>query len=182
MGTSTNAILFYGYCWDDEEVSITSLLFPDFDEEVEETNDLEWQELIAIKRGFQNPWKNYPNAEIESLPYEERRAATKRWTDDHQGELDEWYELKRAIDSEFGIEISTHCSSECAMPYVYVVESEITAIRGTPEELNLGVFTGQLDLGKDWDGKMQRFINELGIITPEAQHHPRWWLVSDWSW
>lgn len=163
MGQSTDAILFYGYCWDEERRSL-------FDDK---GGQIEWVDVIAEQRGLVNPWNDYK--ERTDLPYKEQRALTDKWADDHRKELDAYYASKRAIREEFGCEVDHHCSGDYPMPFVCVNDSKVHASRGTPE----GVVG--LDVDPEWDALLEKFMSELGISKPEGQERPGWWLVSYWG-
>lgn len=175
MGQSTDAILFYGYCWD-EEMPTQALYIPGWDEQSEDESDPpEWSEIIAQGRGKADPWKNFPAGIEQIRDYDERRKAADQWVKDHQDELDEWSGLKASIMKEFGCDIDDHCSSECSMPFVYVLDSIVRANRGHPEQL----LSNRLNVSEEWDRMLTRFISELGIDVPGIRG---WWLVSDWTW
>jgi len=165
MGVSTNAILFYGYCWDDE-----SELLPD------EGDSSEWPERVALARGHTNPWLAFPDEEVKKLPYPQQRTASDEWIKQHRAELDVWYEVKRDIEKEFGCEIGRHCSGDCPMPYITIAGSGKTVHRGYPETLT----TSNLNISPEWDEMLERFMKELGISPPEG-HSPGWWLASYWG-
>src|SRR4051812_17268927 len=112
MGVSTDAILFYGYCWDEEGELLGR---GDGDDRPE------WAEVVLRKRGVANPWDAYPNAEIGAIRgYQQQRAAGEAWVAAHRAELDAWDEARKAVEAEFGCEIGAHCSDGCPMPYVAV--------------------------------------------------------------
>lgn len=170
MGVSTDALLVYGYVWEDEE----DILNPQGDEEGdEERGEREWPEIIAEKRGIADPWKSYP-AEIERLPYEEKRAKGREWTDAHRAELDAWSGAKKAITAEYGVEIEHHGSGEWSCPIVCAAKRR--AARGDAHALPADA----LGVDPEWDGKLARFVADLGIDTSDAQG-PGWFLVSYWG-
>jgi hypothetical protein len=158
MGVSTDAILFHGYCWDDE-----TTLF----------EDGEWAEAVLKKRGVHNPWDDYP-PEIERVPdYEQRRKAGEEWTAVNRSRLDDWYAAKKAVEEEFGVEVGGHCSGDCSMPYVAIKGAGETAHRGYPKEVP------DLAVDPTWAAKLDRFLAEFGIEKPHPE--PKWWLVSYWG-
>lgn len=170
MGTSTDAMLFYGYIWEDEFE-----LFPADDPEGEGDNDAEWEEIIAARRGILNPWCDFPS-EIGRLPYPEQERAGKRWTDGHRAELDAWHEAKKGISLEYGVEIDHHGSDSWSVPIVKIAGAGYTAARGYPHK----VAVADLAVGPEWDGKLRRFTGDLGIDTSEAQG-PGWFIASRWG-
>lgn len=157
MGVSTDAILFYGYCWS-EEMS----LIPEGEI---------WQELLLGRRGVPNPFGGFPAP--ETIPYAKRRKLVDDWCVEHRAELDAWRAAKQGISQEFGVEIGTHCSDQCAMPYVFAVGSQIVAARGHPEQITT------LAVGVDWPSRLNHFLETLKIARPQPT--PGWWLVSDWG-
>ncbi len=161
MGVSTDAILFYGYCWSEEGVELTP-------------KDKEWEEAVLRSRGVVNPWDAYP-PENERLPYPQNRTAADAWSAEHRAELDAWYDAKEAVRTEFGCEIGRHCSGEYSMPFVCVSASEHRARRGYPIQVDA------LTVGDGWDEQLAKFMAAVGISKPDGQDGPRWWLVSYWS-
>jgi hypothetical protein len=162
MGTSTNAMLVYGYIWD-EEVD----LFED--------DEADWEEQLAVAAGAVNPWAQFPK-EIDSLPYDQRKAQGDAWREAHRAELDAWYEAKRAAADSYGVTIDHHGSSEWSVPIVSIDKAGLTAFRGSP----LPVTADNLTIGADWDDKLARFVADLGIDVSEAQG-PGWFLASWWG-
>lgn len=163
MGVSTDGILFYGFVWEDE----TDLFDNDDDKD-----EIEWQEIIAIKRGHENPWIKYP-PELENAPYSAAREAnSKAWMDAHRSELDAWYEIKKKIQAEFGCDINYHCSGECPIPYISVNESRRVAHRGSPREVE------SLNIKPEWDSLLTAFVEALGLEVPHEK--PKWVLASMW--
>jgi hypothetical protein len=161
MGTSTNAILFYGYCWDEE----TELI----------EGGGEWVNVIAKQRGVTNPWDKYVEPD-QKLSYHERERITKAWRDANRAELDAMYAAKRAIEKEYNCEIGYHCSGEYSMPYVAIAACGITAYRGYPKPIS----AADLKVDAAWDEEIARFCRDVGITPPKDQK-PQWWLVSYWS-
>ena len=164
MGVSTNAILFYGYCWD-KEIE----LFP-----CDPDGDFpEWDRIILRKRNVPDPWEAFPSEEFRTLDWRERRQKGDAWMKEHEVELNAWTEAKKFVREEFGCEIGSHCSGGCSMPYVFV--SEVVARRGYP----LSVTPATLAIDPVWHSLLDRFLAELGIDRP--QEKPGWWLASYWS-
>jgi hypothetical protein len=185
MGISTDAILFYGYCWDQELTQVIN----GGEEREDQLRDDDWPKIILLRRGLKDPWEGYPHEEVEAAVrskeggtgglegWQERqkrgKEITHRWCQEHKAELDAWTVAKDAVQEEFGCEIHYHCHSEYPMPYVCVEASRVRALRGRPEKLTV------FEVPEDWDGKLERFCKELGIEPP--QEVPEWWLVSYWS-
>lgn len=173
MGVDSDAILFYGYCWEDEGNPLEHHRQPP-KEDREEGSIPAWEDIIACKRGHKNPWDHYPD-EDRSLPYEERRRQSDAWIAAHNAEITAWTELTSAIEKEFGVDIGYHGSSEYSVPYLYVVDTRRRACLGEPKEID----PEALVAGAYEDDLLRRFANELGITLPEGG--PQWWLVSYWG-
>src|SRR5258706_1739539 len=156
MGVSTDALLVYGYVWEDEHD-----LFGESDADG-------WEEIAARNRGIPNPWDQFP-PEDRSLPYEERRRQGDAWTAAHRAEIDAWHAAQKAISSEYGVETDHHGSDQWRVPIVKIRGAGKRAGRGYPQPLT----DGDLAVDPAWDGKLQRFISDLGIDTAEAQG-PGW--------
>ena len=139
MGVSTDAMLVYGYVWDDE-----CELYPGADED-------EWEEVVLRKRGVPNPWDSH-----ESTP---------GWVQDHRAELDAWSAAKKFVAAEFGVDIDQHGSDQWAVPIVKISGAGRRAARGYPEEMT----SGDLAVGEDWDEKLTAFCDEVGIDVSEAK-------------
>lgn len=162
MGTSTDAVLFHGYCWTEEGDPVN---WPEG----------EWPHIILARRGVANPWDRFPSAEIEALPYEKRYAASTRWADANEAAIDCWQANVNAVRAEFGVEAYYHCAGSCAMPYLYVIGARALAHRGYPHE----VAADALTVDPAWRKRLDRWLKEFGVVAP--QDAPRWWLVSYWS-
>lgn len=160
MSVSTDAVLFYGYCWEDDDGILEKL-------------ETEWQEQVAVRRGHVSPWDSYPAT--DHLPYDQQRKIGNKWCDDNRAAIDEWVAVKNRIEKEFGCEVGRHCSDQYAVPYVFVEGSVTTANRGCPQRID-----SWPSVGADWNEKLERFCNELEIKPPEGQK-PGWWLVSFWG-
>ena len=154
MGASTDAILFYGYVWDDE-----GDLFPG-----------EWEEIVALKRGHKNPWDDYPSGESHEMQ--------EKWVRDHSADLDAWRAIEKAIGEELGVGVDDHGADAWRCPYLFISDSRIEAYRGSPKEIPMATLGGRGT--HTWDDKLQRFIDELDIDISKAKG-PRWWLVSWWG-
>ena len=163
MGVSTDAMLVYGYVWEDE-----------FDLLGEDAGDKEWTEIIAAQRGITSPWESYPD--LNSLAYEERARRGEEWREAHRAELDAWYAAKKAIAAEYGVEIDHHGSDQWSVPVVKIAGAGHIARRGYPHQL----VPEDLAIGPEWDEKLHRFIADLGIDTSEARG-PGWFHMSWWG-
>lgn len=83
----------------------------------------------------------------------------------------DWTEATRAL----AVEVDSHCSADCPMPFIAAVGSKRLAYRGRPVRLALDALT----VDPLWDVALERFVAELGIAKPHDK--PGWWLVSDWN-
>lgn len=165
MGTSTDALLIYGYVWDDEH----DLFGDDGDEEEE------WETRVAVAAGLVDPWAAFPK-EIDQLPYDQRRAQGDAWRNEHRAELDAWHKAKKAVIASYGVEVDRHGSSEWSCPIVQITDAGQRARRGSPKP----VTATELTVGTDWDTKLARFVADLGIDVSEAAG-PGWFLASWWG-
>jgi hypothetical protein len=157
MGQSTNAILFWGHCWDEERSA------PWLDEGEEDAGDSDWEDRLATVRGIAPPRHGYPSTKDQS---DEAQAIRTEFT--------AFWDAKRKAAEQSGCLVDSHCSGQCPMPYVAVAASRIVAARGYPEEVP------SLVIGETWRPMLEAFCRDMGITPPDGQE-PRWWLVSDWN-
>lgn len=166
MGQSTNAILFYGYAWDDED---TRQLWryeggaeESVDDDDEESDDHagDWEDRWAALHGVDEPTEPYG----EEPSGVETPARLK-----HQA----YWKAKSELVEACPIEIDTHCSCESPMWLVAVKATMTTAHRGFPARPNFIVPLGA-------DEQLADFMAKMGIPKPKGQDAPAWWLVSDW--
>lgn len=159
MGVSTDAILFFGYVWDEEL-------------ELFEEHKGMWVEALLEKRGIISPWKNFPE-EDRSLPYEQRRKFGDMWVQDNRLAIDRWNEAKAQVEEEFDVDFDTHGSGDWHVPYIFIKQSRIVAHRGYPQEVL------SLSEHRDWLEKLDAFLDIFGIEKPHTV--PGWRLVSYWG-
>jgi len=172
MGVSTDALLVYGYVWEDEHD-----LFGEPDDDDDENEERpEWDEVIARQRGIPNPWDAYPHEELGRLPYAEHRRRSDEWVAGHDVELEVWHAAKKAIEDEYDVEIARHGSDQWTVPIVKIASAGHRAHRGDAHMVD----PTSLTVDPAWDGKLQQFITDLGIDTSEAKG-PGWFLVSWWG-
>lgn len=163
MSVSTDAILFYGYCWKDEGDSI--------DTGGEDGDG--WVETILKKRAERNPWDDYPESISQIRDYGEKKRAGDEWIKANRAALDAWNDKKKAVEDEFGVELDSHCSGEYPIPYLYVKDGRAIANRGYPQEVT------NLRVQPEWDEMLNKWLAEFRIDKPHDA--PRWWLVSYWG-
>lgn len=157
MGQSTDAILFWGYCWDEERAA------PWLGEDEAADADVDWEERYAKIRGVIPPSADYPHNNDKSEAAEVVRAAYSAF----------WGETREAVEAS-GCLVDSHCSGSCPMPYVAVAASRTKASRGHPQPI------ASLDVAPEWRGLLDAFCRDMRITPPEGQQ-PGWWLVSDWT-
>jgi hypothetical protein len=162
MGTSTDALLVYGYVWDDEH-------------DLFDGEETDWEDRIAVASGLVNPWDTFPR-EIDRLPRDQRAAQGDAWRAEHRGELDAWHEAKRRAVSSYGVTIDHHGSDQWSCPIVKIEGAGHTVSRGYPTP----VAAVDLTVGADWDAKLARFVADLNIDVSGAAG-PGWFLASWWG-
>ena len=187
MGVSTNAILFYGYCWDDEahspwEVDQTD---DDNDEDDDEEDDDEsdneedendWEARYARLKGCLPPSTPFPERTVtptrqnnySSTPTD-YTAAEKAIIEQHKA----YWEAKRKIIEDAPCVVDSHCMASCPMPYVAVKTSVVVSNRGYPSVIT------SIAVDPTWDAALAEFCKALEIKIGKKK--PGWWLVSDWS-
>jgi hypothetical protein len=158
MGVSTDAILFWGYCWKDEGDSI----YGAEDEPAEDEDSDEWEKRYAAAHGVTEPAEAYP--EKDSAP---DAARIKKL---HEA----YWDKKRKLVERSGCAVHVHCSYDYAVPYIAVEKSRTVAKRGYPEPI------ADIDVADGWEEKLRDFCKALGVKPPKGQK-PRWWLVSLWG-
>lgn len=171
MGTSTNAVLFYGYAWEDEK----SNPWDDEDMDDEERDNAGWEERYAFRMGVKPPSRPYPEREVPRTRENGWDSTPKDYTPEEQGIIDEYcafWKKQRELAAESPVEVGSHCSCECPMPYVCIRASEVTAHRGDAIEIK------SLEAKPEWDAQLKDFCKLMGIKVGNKK--PRWWLVSMW--
>jgi len=167
MGVSTNAILFYGYSWDEEDNDrpwtigvelddLEDIVYGDDDDGDDDDGDgyydpeHHWEARYAAALGCPPPAAD-ADAEARTA-YRARR--------------------KTLVDAS-PCEVDVHCMNSCPMAYVAVKDSVTVARRGYPQTIEA------LTINPAWPGQLQRFCQTLGIST--AGKLPSWQLVSFWE-
>jgi hypothetical protein len=169
MGQSTNAILFYGYCWDDEESKpwLIGREYTDYEGTVDELED--WEDRLARLTGLKEPDVKFPDGKRDPKTYQTV------YTPEEQKIVDlysAYWKVKRDAVAKFGVQVAWHCSCDCSMPYVCVTKSKITCHRGDMQEIK------GLEIGKNWNTKLKSFCELMGIDVKDQK--PKWWMVSMW--
>ena len=165
MSVSTNATLFFGYCWDEEVRLFTA-----------DKPEGEWMDIVLHRRGVHNPYNDFPAGSFDHIRgYAEKCKAENEWFSANRKSLDDYLRQVRQVVEEFGIVVGDHCSDSCRMPYVAVAGAVKSAYRGDPQAID----PAKLVADPAWPGKLDRFLNEFGITKPQPE--PGWWLVSIWG-
>lgn len=173
MGQSTNAVLFYGYCWD-EETSEPWNIGKDDEEEKDSTDDDEdWETRYANLKGLKEPAEAYP--ERHATPF---FSTPRNWTPEEQVIVDKYsayWDAKTDLAESSGCEVDLHCHGDAPMPYVCIKKSQITTYRG-----DMTVITQDtLKVEHDWDQQLVAFCDLMGIDVKDKK--PAWYMVSYWG-
>jgi hypothetical protein len=170
MGQSTNAILFFGFCWDEESKSPWNI-GKDYDDHDDE--DDSWEDRYARLKGLTEPTVKYPERRAKdgySSPKDEEytpdELAAKKA---HQA----FWAEKSALTEKLGVEIDTHCCSDAPMPYVCIKASKTVTYRGDMNEIT------SLEVKPEWEPELRAFCEFMGIDISKAK--AAWWMVSDWN-
>ena len=148
MGVSTDAILFFGYCWDEEGEPFADLIEKEKEASGLE-DDYDLDDFILLKYGFREP----PEKEYGADPSKKEEWAA-------------YFKDKHEFLGKIGIEIIRHC--HCDVTMYGIASSKYEASRGNPESVE-HLFTGNRD-------ELDEFCKKLGVEIPEGG--PKWWLVS----
>jgi hypothetical protein len=157
MGTSTDAILFYGMTAD-EEGSFESLVqMGRFDG----CGDIDG--VIARLAGFDTPYATFED-------YAAYKAA----------KLAAIAASPEAVRLQsLGVKYADHGADSYRIPYLYV--QEVTASRGSPVEVALW----NLDLDQPCDGADARLQEAVAILTEGTEYPPTWsdvgWHLVSWG-
>ncbi len=150
MGTSTNAILAYGYDLGGGED--------------------EWKVREVDEDGLLDlPWYSDEDMDIMDAATDVLRTAA-GWVDGDYG-APGYFEQRQAIDDQVGVEIKDYCSGDYPM---YLLSAKtITVRRGDAKLLDLAGLQAETDT---YDERLRAACEVLGI-TP-TQEKPAWILVS----
>ena len=151
MGVSTNAILFWGYTWKDEETRRPWTIGKDCsDDEEDEEDEEDWEDRYAAAMGLER--------------YDEEATEKQR---------DQYWNAKQKLIEKSSCLVDTHCSCDFPMPYVAIAKSRILAHRGYPVKFE----PEKLVVGEKWLEEINAFCRLMAIPIPRSA--PRWYLVSD---
>lgn len=175
MGTSTDAILFYGYCWDDEDVRYPWALDGEDDAENGDEDD-DWEARYARTKGCLPPSAPFPDREVPRTKANGWNSTPKDYSAAEQAIIDQhraYWKAKRKIVEASACVVNTHCSASCPMAYVAVSTSLTISHRGSPSEI------AALTVDPVWKDQLAEFCKTMDIKTKGKK--AAWWLVSDWS-
>jgi len=141
MGQSTDAILFYGYCWMEETSRPWTIGADDVDEDDDrdededddDADDDEWEARYARGKSCLPPSTPFPERMVKPTRENGWNSTPKDYSPAEQAIINQhtaYWATKRAIVEAATCCVGTHCSGECPMPYVAVKVSETTASRG----------------------------------------------------
>lgn len=153
MGQSTDAYLFYGYCWQDE--------YNDFDTDMDGV-----VKKILTQRGMTDPWEAHY---VGEQPYENYKA----WAATPEGSAE--VEAEKQVKSELGVEWDSRCSGDYPIPFLHISGTRTRASRGTAKPIT------SVDVDPAWKGKLDAFLASQQIEAPEGENQPGWWLASYWG-
>ncbi|MYT20121.1 hypothetical protein GTW69_07430 [Streptomyces sp. SID7760] len=155
MGTSTNAVLAYGYNLGGDG---PGWAFREVGEYGEPT--LDWYDVAD---------EDFASAVSARLLAS--AGFTEKWGDNPDGG---YFERERAAAKSLGVELDSYCHIEAPM---YVLAAKvITVYRGDAAILNPAELAA---VPPEWDEKLAAAVTTLGI-TP-TQERPAWVLVSYWG-
>lgn len=155
MSTSTDAILFYGYVWDEETSTPWTIGKDDEDADSERDEEEDWEERYArLKGGLTKP--EMPGGYDSKL-------------------YTEYLHKKGEIVKDSACEVGTHCHSDAPMPYVCIRSTYICNSRGDMTRLS----PEQFEVDEGWDVELKKFCKLMGIAPPAEG--PGWYMVSYWG-
>ncbi|HSX22842.1 MAG TPA: hypothetical protein VLE97_08735 [Gaiellaceae bacterium] len=172
MGVSTDAILFYGYWWDDETSRPWTIGTDDDDNE----EDDDWESRYARAKGCLPPKTPFPERTVKPTRDNGWSSTPKDYSEAEQTIIDEhraYWKTKGDLVEAAPCVVETHCSASCPMPYVAIRASLTKSYRGSATEIT------SLAVDPSWNAALHEFCALMGIATEGK--HAGWWLVSDWG-
>lgn len=171
MGNRATATLFYGYLWDDDESTaavacrVHGVGEDDYDPGEHSISD--WEEIIHARRGGTNPWLSCPNNDKDVDAWQAANAPA----------ITDYFASKRAIKSEFGVDIDYH-----GYPSIDV-DAPHLAIPGTVRRASgldgITISAGDAAVNPEWKVRLDRWLAEFGIDPPQPE--PQWWIVAEYG-
>lgn len=157
MGVSTDAYLFFGFEFHDEEGEN-----PCENQRVlaalEEDGDLDNLYMEEVEGKF------YPGTGDDNFDYEDPK---------NRKSIDDFYGLKTKLMKEAGVEVSYHCHGD--FPIWFLTIHQITACRGDSTQIDLDELKSHITEEKI--NKLKKFCEILEIEYQE----PKWILASYWG-
>lgn len=166
MGQSANAILFYGFCWNEESDKVWTLGKEDGEDE-----DDSWEERFMRLKGLPPPEEPFPQGRTIPGSYSERSYTLEEQVIKEKYQL--YWEQKSDLVKTSHCLVDSHCHYECPMPYVAIKDSVLKASSGDPEKVT------SLATNIVWDIYLREFCSLMGIDVTDMQ--VGWWLVSEYS-
>lgn len=196
MGTSTNALLFYGYAWEEENEK-PWLNYDNWEgdwESYKKLDELDFEDYLKKHCAFEgsdNPmseWDEIRRKEFgvgpdDHVPFEESTRENELWDawyKEHKPRVQAFWKEEPEFVEELldGITVGTHCSGSCPMYYIAIDESSATARRGYPLAFDNDELAETPERLAGWDAKLRAFCEMAGIEPPEKF---QWFLASYWS-
>jgi hypothetical protein len=182
MTTSTNAILFYGYCWNVESSRPWEIdsandnpdANEDADDEDDETKD--WEGRYARTKGCLPPSTPFPARRVTPTRENGWNSTPTDYSDAEQTIVDRhiaYWDVKEKLVEAALCCVDTHCSDKHPMPYVAVKASRTISSRGEMREI------ATLAVDPTWNEALAEFCAAMGIKTDGLK--AAWWLVSNWD-
>lgn len=153
MGTSTDGIFCYGFEIHDDDGNVV-----EGDPEWLEAAGGNFDNLLATLAGLESP-KQFDKNKFDSDP-----EYAKTWSD--------YWEKKRSLTKEFGVELVQHCSGDYPMYILAAAGSRTTASRGSALS-----FGQSVSAKPEWREKLLAFCEKTGIKFEE----PEFLLCSYWG-
>ena len=167
MGTTTNAILCYGFRLKDENGEEEDIRLDwlcksgDRDGCDDDECEMDFDDFLAKLIGLASP---EPEDQFNEERYKNDSVYKKMWTD--------YFARRRGLSEELGISLVTHCSGEYSRYILAATPSVHEASRDDPVELGQSVTAES-----EWRETIFRFCEKAGIKFEE----PQWILCSYWS-
>lgn len=158
MGTSTNAMLVYGYHLGGDEGGW----------QVEGVG--EYGELLALD------WHDSEDADADFQGDAELRLLASVGFTEINWRADGYHTRKAEAQARLGVEIETHCSGD--YPMFLLIAKGITAYRGNVKEIDFAALQAELEQA-DADAKLRAALDALGLQP--TQDKAQWLLCSYWG-
>jgi hypothetical protein len=182
MGTSTDAELFYGYCWQVSTDEESTQRFAEEDEDGNEQPDLyEWPEQVLEARGVSNPWKR-EDVEMLNPVNADEPYASRGLTEIGRVLNEEWRNARAELEAEIDIAYFTHGGPDWRCPAIAIKSSRVSAERGRPRQIDPTL----MPIMDKWNDQLDAWCALMNItLDPERKGEewdgPGWFLVSDWT-